>query len=150
MSGIVQVFSTNNGVLYLSKGRTDIQFKMSLIFIYNGRCHILGIELGVNGVAVSYVMVSFVIIYPSLRISYSVVDLRVYGLLVILKDVFVITSIMGVAVFIISLILRYYGLEPMFMLITSILSGIIIYAVSSLAINRNLLASFYEMIHLRV
>ena len=95
-------------------------------------------------------MVSFVIIYPSLRISYSVVDLRVYGLLVILKDVFVITSIMGVAVFIISLILRYYGLEPMFMLITSILSGIIIYAVSSLAINRNLLASFYEMIHLRV
>ena len=150
VSGIIQVFSTNNGVLYLSKGRTDIQFKMGLIFLFIMAFAIYwGMNWGVNGVAISYAIVSFAIIYPSLRISYNIVDLRVYRLLVILKDVFVITLIMGVAVLFISLMLRYYGLGPLLLLILSIMSGIIIYTILSLVINRNLLASFYEMVHSR-
>lgn len=151
VAGFIQAISTNNSVLYLSKGRTDVQLKMSLLSLFIIAVALyIGTRWGINGVAIGYTMASFVIIYPSLRIPYGIINLKIYRLLLMLKEVFLISAIMGIPTFMVAYLLRSYGIAPLFILTSSVLTGIVVYILCSLLINRSLLTSFYEMINLRV
>ena len=150
VAGILQSISINNSVLYLTKGRTDLQFMTSLLFLLVMAMSIyIGTNWGIRGVAISYVIASFIIIYPSLVISYGVVNLKVYRLLQTLKEAFMITAVMGIPLFVIAPLLRSMWVEPFLILTSSILTGGVIYIICSFLLNRKLLTSFYDMLNLR-
>ena len=69
--GIPQSIGTLNGNLYLSQGRADLQFRISLILKANILLSIIvGLRWGVMGVAIGYTIASLINSYPS--ISYAV------------------------------------------------------------------------------
>ena len=149
-AGIVQTFIAANGVLYLSKGKTDIQFHMSLLMLLVMAASVyIGSKWGITGVTISYSLASVVIFYPLLSVPYSLVGLKVYDLFLTLREVFPMSLIMAIPTFIIAMILRYYGVEPLVVLTSGILTGVVIYFICSLLINKNLLTSFYEMMNLK-
>ena len=151
VAGFIQAVNTNNSVLYLAKGRTDVQLKMSLLSLFIIAIALyIGTGWGINGVAIGYTMASFVIIYPCLRVPYGIINLKIYRLLLMLKEVFLISAIMGIPTFMVAYLLRSYGIAPLFILTSSVLTGVVVYILCSLLINRSLLTSFYEMINLRV
>jgi len=84
-----------------------------------------------------------------LSVPYSLVGLRVYDLFLVLKEVFPMSIIMAIPTLMIAMILRYYGIGPLFILTSGILTGVVIYFICSLVINRSLLNSFYEMMNLK-
>ena len=149
-AGIIQTFIATNGVLYLSKGKTDIQFHMSLLLLFVTAASVyIGLMWGIQGATISYAAASVVIFYPLLSVPYSLVGLRAYDLFLTLKEVFPMSLIMAIPTLIIAMILRHYGIEPLLILTSCILTGVVIYFICSLVINRNLLTSFYEMMNLK-
>jgi hypothetical protein len=123
---------------------------MSLLLLFVTAASVyIGLKWGIQGVTISYTAASVVIFYPLLSVPYSLVGLRVYDLFLTLKEVFPMSLIMAIPTFMIAMMLRYYGIEPLVVLLSSILTGVVIYFICSLMINRNLLTSFYEMINLK-
>ncbi|MAT96899.1 MAG: colanic acid exporter [Anaerolineaceae bacterium] len=74
--GLIQSIGTLNGNLYLSQGRSDLQFKVGLVIGTLGVGSILiGLRWGIEGVAIAYGIFSVLVVYPSIHIAVSLVDL---------------------------------------------------------------------------
>lgn len=74
--GMLQSIGTLNGNLYLSQGRSDLQFRVGVVIGVAGLAAIgVGLRWGVEGVAVAYGLFSILAFYPSVRIAVSLVNL---------------------------------------------------------------------------
>lgn len=74
--GLVQSIGTLNGNIYMSQGRTDLQFKVGgTIGILGVVAIAIGLKWGIEGVAISYGLFSVLATYPSIRIAVSLIDL---------------------------------------------------------------------------
>lgn len=94
--GLVQSISTLNGNLYQSQGRTDLQFKVGgIVNVTRVGAIVLGLQEGIVGVAVAYSIHLFVVLYPSLRIPLSLVELTFGKLVENLAAVFFVALAMG-------------------------------------------------------
>lgn len=97
--GMVQSIINLNGNLYLSQGRTDLQFKVSLFLQSNIMIAIIiGLKWGVMGVAIAYSIASIINTYPSFRFAGGLVDLRWMEYLKNLSGVFACAAAMAVIV----------------------------------------------------
>lgn len=77
--GMIQSIGTLNGSLYLSQGRADLQFKLSLILkpiVIIGI--IVGLRWGIEGVAIGYAIASLICYYPSILIAGRLVGISYY------------------------------------------------------------------------
>lgn len=94
--GMSQSIATLNGNLYMSQGRTDLQFKVGLVLkliVIAGI--IIGLQYGVTGVAVGYAVASFINSYPSFKFAGRLVGLHYTDLLNNLKNVFIVSVCMA-------------------------------------------------------
>ena len=74
--GLIQSIGTLNGNLYLSQGRSDLQFKVGLVIGGLGiGAIVLGLRWGVEGVAYAYGTLTILVLYPSISIAVSLVEL---------------------------------------------------------------------------
>lgn len=125
--GMLQSIGTLNGNLYLSQGRSDLQFKVGIAVSALGICAIvLGLPWGVEGVAYAYGIFTALIIYPSIKIAVSLVGLDFLEIVKHLRWVSISTVIMACVVWLTSTLLPpnmsrwvYLGLQ--------IVTGIITY-----------------------
>jgi O-antigen/teichoic acid export membrane protein len=103
---MVQSISTVNGNLYLSQGRTDLQFRVGLIIGSLGiGAIVIGLTWGIVGVALAYGIISILVFYPSLYIAVSLVGLRALDVLKNLSRIFLFSLIMSMVIWLIDLIL---------------------------------------------
>ena len=104
--GLVQSIGTLNGNLYLSQGRTDLQFKVgTIIGILGIGAIVIGLNWGIRGVAYAYGAFSLLAVYPSIAIAVALIDLK---FLVVAKNLAAITLCslgMGIAVWSVGLLL---------------------------------------------
>jgi len=88
--GLLQSIITLNGNLYLSQGRADLQFKVSLaVKAVAITGIIIGLRWGIVGVAVGYAVASVLCAYPSFFFAGKLVGLTFRQLLENLASVFV-------------------------------------------------------------
>lgn len=74
--GMVQSIGTLNGNIYLSQGRTNLQFRVGgMVGLLGVGAIVLGLRWGVNGVAYAYTLFSLLITYPTISIAVSLIDL---------------------------------------------------------------------------
>ncbi|MFK7803304.1 MAG: MOP flippase family protein [Anaerolineae bacterium] len=104
--GMMQSIGTLNGNLYLSQGRTDLQFKvgmiigvLGLIFIY------FGLQFGIVGVAIAYTVFSIIVFFPSVGIAVNLIGLHVYDVVKNLFPLLIYASTMAAIVTGVGLIL---------------------------------------------
>ncbi len=77
LAALLQSIGTLNGNIYWSQGRTDIQFKVGIIFtILTAFGFVIGLRWDVEGVAIAYAIVTFLLAYPSLAIPFKLIDLK--------------------------------------------------------------------------
>jgi O-antigen/teichoic acid export membrane protein len=76
--GMMESVSTMNGNIYAARGRTDLQFRVGLIFVaLTTLSFVIGLRWGIVGVASGYALASSGLFYPSLAIPYRLIGLKV-------------------------------------------------------------------------
>jgi O-antigen/teichoic acid export membrane protein len=94
---MVQSVGTTLGWLYLSIGRTDVMFKLTVLYGVAVTCAIVvGLQWGVEGVAAAYCATAFVLFWPITAISLRFVDLRITAFLRRLLPTFFAALLMAV------------------------------------------------------
>ncbi|NIM96332.1 MAG: MOP flippase family protein [Anaerolineales bacterium] len=73
---LVQSIGTLNGNIYLSQGRTGLQFRVGgTIGLLGVIAILIGLQWGLIGVAYAYTLFTLLVAYPSIRIAVSLIDL---------------------------------------------------------------------------
>jgi len=104
--GLISSIGTLNGNLYLSQGRTDLQFRIGLILKANAILGIVvGLHWGVVGVALGYAIAALINSYPSFFFAGRLVNLTYSKLLKNLSDVFACSAVMAAVVWVLGLLL---------------------------------------------
>jgi len=126
--GILQSIGTTNGSIYMAKGNTRLLLKVGIwstivtILFFIG-----GIFFGVEGVALSYLLSNLVLFYPVFKVSWEQIDLGVYEGVRTLMPLLIISSLMGLGVWLIEKVLQPFALSPLFLLTAMVLGGILLY-----------------------
>jgi PST family polysaccharide transporter len=134
--GLTQSIVSTLGSIYLSKGRTDWMFRIGIITstILVGAIAI-GLQWGIKGVAVCYMIAAFLVTYPNFVISFKLIDLRVTDFVLNFKEETATSLIMFVIVMGVVAIQRYYLLSSEIILVSSIVIGVISYLVAAITLN---------------
>jgi PST family polysaccharide transporter len=99
--GILQSIGTINGNLYLSQGRTELQFKVGLVVGLLGiSAIVIGLRWGIIGIAIAYGIATTILFYPTLNIAVSLVGLKAMDVLKNFLGIIVCTIIMGLLIWI--------------------------------------------------
>ncbi len=74
--GLMQSLGTNVGIIYLTKGRTDLMFYWGLLAAaVITTAIIVGLQWGVEGVALAYLLANLILFVPSLLIPFLLIGL---------------------------------------------------------------------------
>lgn len=129
-SGMMRSIFTTVGSIYMAKGNTATQLKLGTInAILTIIGFIIGLTYGVNGVALSYLIVNLVMLYPIFYISWKQIELNVKEGLFEIFPVFIISTFMGLSIYC-SDILLFHSIGNQFLrLLCMIILGIILYLI---------------------
>jgi PST family polysaccharide transporter len=112
----------------MAKGNTHIQLRLgtaNAILTVIG--FIIGLKWGVTGIALSYLIVNTLMIYPTFRFSWNQIELGVWEGIKVLFPVLIISTIMGIATFYSGLLLQNIIENDLIRLIFMVMIGIILY-----------------------
>lgn len=128
--GLIQSISTLNGSIYLSQGRTDLQFRVGILFAaIMTISFVIGLRWNVEGVAIAYAVAAFSLTYPGLAIPFRLINLRVSHLFKQLSFTLLATLGMGGIVFALRLFLKNaLGASDLIILILAVMVGVVSYA----------------------
>ena len=128
--GIPQSIGTLNGNIYLSQGRADLQFKVSLFLKASVILGIvIGLHWGVIGVAIGYTIASIINFYPSISYAERLINMSFSELMRNLSGVFAFASMMAAAVWLLGVLLPDNWPHWAY-LATQIPFGIVVYLIS--------------------
>lgn len=97
--GLLQSIITMTGLIYLSKGRTDLLFRWGVLSgTVAVASFVLGLQWGILGVAWCYAMATVLLLYPNLRISCGLVNLPIKSILTVLWPPFLCAAMMAMFV----------------------------------------------------
>jgi len=134
--GLLQSIYTPAGIIYQAKGRTDWWFRWGLLTgVLFVTAFWIGLEWGIIGVALAYLIVNVITIYPGLVIPFKLIGLKTNNFVLSFGRTFLISSLMFLSVIAINYLLKIYiGLTES--LIVSVFSGILIYIGLSFQFNK--------------
>lgn len=127
--GLVQSIGTLNGNLFMSQGRTDLQFRLG-IFIKSFRilAILIGLKWGVMGVTIAYGLSVWITAYPNFAYAIGLVDMQVTELLWNLAGIFAASAAMAAGVYALSFVLP--SSWPLLLRFgTRVASGVLLYGV---------------------
>ncbi len=143
--GLMQSIGTLNGNLYLSQGRADLQFRVSLVVKIIGITGIvIGLKWGIIGVAIGYAITSVINAYPAFYFAGRLVNLTYWELLKNLAGIFICALFMAILVAGLGLMLPS-TFPHWAMLLVQACCGIIIYV---FLIHIFKLQAYHEIYHL--
>ncbi len=96
--GIKQPLGSITGVLYLSQGRADLQFRWNLVINVSAvAAFAMGAQWGVLGVAIAYAIHQYVFWYPSIRIPGALIGVSFYDFVRSISGVIACSALMATA-----------------------------------------------------
>ena len=144
--GLIQSIYTPAGMIYQSKGRTDLWFRWGL---FSGLLFVsafwIGLRWGIIGVALAYLIVNVITLYPGLVISFNLIKLKVQEFVYRFNRVFIISLSMFLIVIILKHVLNIY-FDLTISLVSAIVIGVIAYSWMSYRFNKDYIMYVYESI----
>jgi len=143
--GLVQSIGTLNGNLFMSQGRTDLQFRLG-IFVKSFRivAIVVGLNWGAIGVAVAYGLSVWITAYPNFYYAIGLVDLRVRTLTWNLAGIFATAAVMAVCVHGLTYVLADLGAAWM-QLCVQVTFGVVFYTALVLLFQLDAYANLYAL-----
>lgn len=144
--GLVQSICATTGPVYLAVGKTDWLFKWGIFTgLFIGTGFLIGLNWGVVGVAVSYLVTTILLLYPCFAIPFKLIDLHFWSFLKVFKGSFFSSVIMAVIIIILNQVwFATFSFSIIFLL--SVLSGAIIYILLNFLINRTQLTELFSLL----
>ena len=147
--GLVQSVVTLVGQIYTAKARTDLMFRWGvassvvLVLAFVG-----GVRYGAVGVAFAYALVYLLIVsYPTLRIPFRLIGLKVQDFVMALMPQSITTAAMTAACFVWLYLLKKLRIsDPWGVLVSTSLLGAIVYAGILIVIRPPVIDVFEEII----
>jgi PST family polysaccharide transporter len=135
-AGTVFSISSVTGIIYTTKGRTDLLFYWNLfsstIIISS---FLVGLIWGITGVATAYAISSILLAYPSFAIPFKLIDLSVIKFFRSLRPYFGASVLMGLVLICCRIFLEKVGFSPFVVLVVCSAIGIITYALTIIIIR---------------
>lgn len=145
---IMQSLAAINGGVYQAKGRTDLQFRVGLIFsaiIVAG--FIIGVQWGLIGVALAYASVSIVILgYPTFAIPLKLIGLKVRDVALAIRHPFAAGACMLAGIGLLRVSVPALDSNVAVGLPIFVGVGTFLYVVASLMINRSELREMWFLV----
>jgi PST family polysaccharide transporter len=147
--GMVQSIATTTGSIYQAKGKTDWMFRWGVFtgFIVVGG-FVIGLNWGVTGVAVSYLVTTILLLYPVFAIPFKLIGLRfgnfISGFFRICLTIFI---MIGIVMFSKNLLMN--DLIIQFELILLLFIGLITYIILSYLLNKSFIKMVLETIKMK-
>jgi O-antigen/teichoic acid export membrane protein len=144
--GLFQALLVLNGTIYQAVGRTDLQFRIGLLWsVLTGIAFVVGLQWGITGVAACYAIASTIIAYPNFAIPLGLIGLRPSSLLAAvwrptLAAAGMAGAVLGLRLLVPSLETSVVGLA------TLVLLGIVSYGGLSWIVNRAEIMSIAAML----
>ncbi|GAA4303683.1 hypothetical protein GCM10023183_16490 [Nibribacter koreensis] len=126
--GLVQSITTTVGWIFNSQGKTKVQLRWAL-FTSTFRCisFFVGIQWGVMGVAMAYMLGTLMLSVPSLFLAGRIIKLQLRDIFDSLLPTTLISVVMGLGVYGVKLMLINFNLSPIIVLLLLIVTGVTIY-----------------------
>jgi len=143
--GLIQSIATTTGSIYQAKGKTDWMFRWGVI---SGIIYVTGFFIGLNwgviGVAVSYLISSIIMLYHVFAIPFKLIELKFSEFTIIFKESLLISTILFFVLLVLKFILVNILVSELLFAIL-IIVGLIVYAFSMKILGAN---KFKELISL--
>ena len=142
--GLIHSVSTTVGTIYLSTGNTRIAFYVTLfatpLYLVS---FLIGVQWGITGVAVSYVLAMAVVTVINFRIGFRIIGADLGNLLGTLLPSLFSSLIMMAAVWFVQEQLLHSSIAFRFAI--SVVSGILVYILATFLFNRSRLQEILEI-----
>ena len=148
--GMAQSIETTLGQIYQIKERTDLMFKWSICEgILLVIAWVIGLRWGIVGVATSYSLMYFTLIYPSFAIPFRLIDLSILELARVLWRQLIASLLMLIVLWGTKLLLPT-NLAGGWVLAILILTGGVAYFLASWSINRKQIQQLLETVGVKI
>lgn len=141
--GMIQSLAFTTGSIYMATGKTNILFIWGIVtgIVYVSG-FLIGIQFGVIGVAVSYLITTLIFLYPVFAIPFRFIELKTKIFFKSLGPIFLSSIIMLLVDFSLLLYLEHKNLSSILELSITIPLGITIYIISLWILDKNMLLDF--------
>ena len=126
--GMIQSIVTTTGSIYMAKGNTKTLMRIGVISsAVTVLFFVLGLPFGVEGVAFSYLISNFIMLYPVLKISWGQIDLSVKRGIAEVLPILIISIVMGIGVALVGKAVALLSSYAILKLAIMVVSGVLIY-----------------------
>jgi len=144
--GLIQSVATTTGSIYQAKGRTDWMFRWGVI---SGVIYVTGFFIGLNwgvvGVAVSYLISSIILLYLVFAIPFKLIELKFLSFSFSFKESFLISVILLIILLSIKLIfINLLNSEILFGVL--VILGLMVYALLMKIIGAGKVKELFDLI----
>lgn len=128
--GAIQSVESICGNIFISQGRSDIQFKWSIYFVFATiSSFLIGAKYGLNGVVNAYALVCFISFPIGNYLALRLINLRLYDFFNQMFPAFISTAIMAMTVIAVKSYMYINAINNNYLIcVVSILTGIVSYA----------------------
>ena len=148
--GLVQSVISPVGQIYMSMARTDLMLWLGVITgLIIVSSFVLGLQWGVEGVAISYAIATFLLIKVELSVPFRLINLKILEFMRVIVRPLITSLIMLVLVFILSKEITDW-MPNAVGLIVEIIFGVGIYLLLSWLICRDLLIKFFSYLNMNI
>ncbi len=130
--GATQSIGTLNGNIFLARNATKLQFYVGgvgrIILII---AIVIGLRFGIEGVALSYMCTSLLMMIPLYYFMGSLINLKVIEILKNLSSSFFLSVLMAGSVFVLDIYLVKIGVFPFLRLAIDVSFGVVVYGLSN-------------------
>ena len=146
LAAIEQSIGANVGWIFLSQGRTDVLFKLSIFTtIVVAIAFAVGLRWGVEGVAIAYTIASYLMAYPVFAVAFRLVDLKVRHFLAKLRPIILATIAFGIIAFLLRASLERLGVTQNVIILAIVTAAsLLTYSVGLFLLDKELLKRNHE------
>jgi PST family polysaccharide transporter len=148
LAGIEQSIGTNVSWIFMSQGRTDELFKLSIfttvVIVFS---FLVGLRWGVEGVVIAYTVAIYLTAYPIFAIAFRLIDLKVKSALAPLWSVTLAALTLGIVAFLLQISLEKLGVtQDLTILAIVTVASLLIYSVVLFLLDKELFIGIVQLL----
>ncbi len=148
LAGIEQSIGINVHWIFMSQGRTDEQFKLSIFTsVVLVISFFVGLRWGVEGVVIAYTVAIYLTAYPVFAIAFRLVDLKVKSALAPLWSVTLATLALGIIASLLQISLEKLGVtQDLTILAIVTAASLLVYSVVLFLLDKDLFIGIVQLL----
>ena len=145
--GFIQSIYTPAGLIFQIKSKTDIWFRWGLLSMFlTILAFAIGLQWGIVGVAMSYLIINIILFYPGTRIPLKFIDLSLSFFLKSIFKISVISFFTLITVLLVKKLLLFFNADDVIVFVFSSILVLIIYIILNFKYNPEIIRKILALV----